>query len=341
MLQFKNGTPFKGTIALAPDPDGIDSLSAVVKGTFALGPEPRIADEQVPLALKDEYHGEPGKSSIRTASDLSLVKPGTDVLLAGTGYAPDGRAVSQFDVTLKVGPVNKTVRVIGDRAWEEKLLGAAAGKPEPVAKVPLVWERAFGGSDETASEPPALHAEPRNPVGAGFRHKDGKKKLAGLKLPNLEDPRALISSWRDRPAPAAFGPVCPFWEPRRSYAGTYDEAWQKGRAPYLPKDFDPRFSQLAPPDQVVPGYLKGGEPVEVTNATSSGTLRFHLPNVRLQVTYRLGGAGHVRPANLDTVLIEPDRGRLILVWRTVFPCDKKALQVQSIEVAFAPGGGGG
>ena len=35
---------------------------------------------------------------------------------------------------------------------------------------------------------------------------------------------------------------------------------------YLPVDFNPRFFQAAPPDQVVEGYLKGGEPVEILSA---------------------------------------------------------------------------
>src|SRR5919108_183167 len=85
---------------------------------------------------------------------------------------------------------------------------------------PLVWERAFGGTDVTPKGPTA---EPRNPVGAGFRAPDGQKPLAGMPLPNLEDPFAPISSWKDRPAPACFAPIAENWQPRLSYAGTYDD----------------------------------------------------------------------------------------------------------------------
>ena len=48
-------------------------------------------------------------------------------------------------------------------------------------------------------------------------------------------------SSKDRPAPACLAPIAEAWEPRRSFAGTYDAAWQQGRAPYLPTDLDPRF----------------------------------------------------------------------------------------------------
>jgi hypothetical protein len=338
MLQFKNRTPFEGAILLLPDADGVDSLYTVVKGTFTLADRPRPAEKQLPVALADQYRGDPGKSSLRIASDVALLKPGTDVLLVGTAYAPGGRPAPQADVTLRVGPVNKTVRVFGDRVWEAGMLGASISRPAPFERVTLTWERAFGGSDETPGRDPELHAEPRNPVGRGFRVKDGHKELGGLGLPNLENPKELIKAWKDRPAPAGFGPLCPHWEPRRSYAGTYDEKWQKQRAPYLPADFNPLFFQLAPPDQVVPGYLKGAEPIEVRGATPEGVLRSLVPAYRVQATYRLDGAAQVRPANLDTVLIEPDEGRLVLVWRAVLACDKKALRVREVEASLAAGG---
>ena len=73
MLQLKNGTPFPGTIYLIPDAEGIDSLFTVVKGTLTLGERLSLAEQQVPVALVDAYHGEPGKSSIKLPSDVSLM----------------------------------------------------------------------------------------------------------------------------------------------------------------------------------------------------------------------------------------------------------------------------
>jgi hypothetical protein len=321
-----------------PDPDGVDSVYAVIKATFTLGDKVAPAAEQLPVRPMDEYTAEPGRSSLKAVSDLSLVKPGTDVLLFGSAFAPAGQKVPQTEVTLAVGPVRKTVRVFGDRTWKPGLLGDKATPPIPFDRMPLVWERAFGGTDVTTREPPQMHAENRNPVGAGFFIKDGQKNREGLKLPNLENPKQLISSTRDRPEPMALGPIPGHWEPRRNYAGTYDEAWQKKRAPYLPKDFDARFFQVAPPDQVVPAYLKGGEPVEVLGATPSGVLRFRLPEYRIDVTYRLDDGDHIRPAQLDTVILEPGLARLCLVWRSVFPCDKKVLRVREVVATATPGG---
>src|SRR6266568_7657045 len=143
MLQFKNTTPFQGTIYLIPDAEGIDTIFAVVKATLVLGERLSLAEAQVPVTLADEYHGEPSKSSIRTPSNLSLTKPATDVLLLGTAYAPRGRPTTQMDVSLTAGPVRKTVRVFGDRLWERTRVAHAMSRPEPFETMPLVWERAY------------------------------------------------------------------------------------------------------------------------------------------------------------------------------------------------------
>jgi len=337
MLQLKNTTPFEAKILLMPDPQGVDSLYTIIKATFAMETQVTRAEEQCPIAAEDQYWGEPGTTSLKAASDLGLIKPGTDILMIGTAHAPGGKPAPQSDVSLTVGPVTRTIRVFGDRVWQSGLLGAKSSPPEPFQTMPLVWERAFGGFDQTKEKEPKVYAEERNPVGLGFRVKSGSKAIDGMKLPNIEDPGQMISSWKDRPAPACFAPVCASWEPRKSYAGTYDEPWQKHRAPYLPEDFDPRFFQLAAPDLVVSGYLKGGEETRILGATPSGELRFCLPRCALQVTYRLENQNHVRVPNMDTVIIEPDESRLCLLWRTVFPCDKKALRVSEVEVVLLSG----
>src|SRR2546430_3687510 len=107
------------------------------------------------------------------ASDLGLVKPATDVLLAGHAYANGGSSDKGVDVRLSIGTVRKTVRVFGDRVWDSGLLGARISPPQPFEKIPLIWERAFGGFDRTDGESPKVDSESRNPVGAGFRFRNG------------------------------------------------------------------------------------------------------------------------------------------------------------------------
>jgi hypothetical protein len=333
MLQLKKCPPFEATILLTPDPHGIESLYTIVKGTFIIAEKVVVDPKQIPINLADKFYAEPHLSSIREPGDLALIKPSTDVLLVGHAHAPNEHPIRQMDVHLTVGSaLRKSVRVFGDRFWSSGLFGAKISDPSPFVKMPLIWERAFGGTDKTENRSPKVETVERNPVGAGFRAKKGQKKLDGLKLPNLESPRALIRSWTDRPEPAGFGPICPHWEPRKQYAGTYDEAWQKSRSPFLPQDFDSRFFQAAPPELVSTAYLRGGEEIQAGGVTPKSTLRFQLPEYRFEVIYHLDSGKHPQRANLDTVLIHPDESRLVLLWRTVFACDKKALKVREIEV---------
>ncbi|HVT81740.1 MAG TPA: DUF2169 domain-containing protein [Phycisphaerae bacterium] len=329
MLQLKNNSRFKAMIMMAPDPKGVDTLFAVVKGTFAIGDKGVIAAaDQLPIVAADVLHGEPGKSSIKTPSDVSLMKPAADVLLLGHAYAQGGRA-TQVDVSMRVGTLTRTLRVTGNRTWASGLLGAKMSDPEPFDKMPLMWERSFGGFDSDAAKPEVVKYEERNPVGAGFRFV--KKNLAGAKMPNIEDPAHLVRGWQDRPPPAGTGPIGGAWQPRKAFAGTYDDAWQKSRAPYLPTDFDPRFLQLAPPEQIMPA-LEGGEPVELVHVTPSGRLAFALPKYKVGIAFNLDGKISSPPVKLDTCILEPDASRCVLVWRAALACDKKALRVREVVI---------
>ena len=328
MLQLKNDTPFAANIMLLPDADGIDTVYAVVKATFSLRNGVELADRQVPVALTDQHYGDPQTSSIRVPCDVSLGKRGTDVLVVGSAWAPGGQPVWQMDVSFTVGPIAKSLRVHGDRVWQESAGVSSIAWVAPFVRMPLVWERAYGGADETPSGPTA---RPDNPVGAGFRLPNGAKPLAGMPLPNVESVDRLVTQWRDTPAPSGCAAIAPHWEPRKSYAGTYDDAWQTSRAPYLPRDFDARFFQLAPTDQIAPAFFRGGEPVELHGLTPSGSQRFTLPAARVSVLYRLASGEEQREAVLDTVLVEPDDARLILVWRAALSCDKKTLTVKEVR----------
>lgn len=328
MLQLKNPTPFAASLMLLPDMNGVDALFGIVKGTFAVGPQLTIAEEQVPVTMADQHYGEPATTSIRAPSDVGLGKPGTDVVMIGSAWAPDGRPIWQSDVTLSVGSVSRTVRVFGDRVWESGAAGATIAWVAPFVRMPLVWERAFGGTDQTEKGP---RTEPRNPVGTGFRASGGSKPLVGLPLPNVEDPSALITSPGETPSPAGFGPIAAHWEPRTKFVGTYDEHWQRNRAPYLPADFDPRFFHFAPSSLAMP-RLRGDEPVAVAGVTPEGSLRFWLPRLSVALAYRRESGDDVQPCALETVIIEPDARRVVLVWRAALSCDKQALKIREVEV---------
>lgn len=333
MHQIVNESPFLAHLMILPNEQGVECAYAIVKGTFSMGSGLAIVEDQSPLVPADVFWGEPGVSSLKEASDFCLAKPSTDLVMVGSAHAPRGEPTTQVDVRLTVGSLSKTVRVFGDRVWQEGWFSTKPSTPQSFVQLPLTYERAFGGTDQSKLESGVVEAESRNPVGKGFRGRKSGLPIDGASLPNLEDPAQLIGKPSDRPNPCCFGAVCGHWEPRRSFAGTYDEAWQKGRAPYLPLDFDARFFNVAHPDLVSPTFLTGRTPVEIENATPDGLVRFQIPEVRPLVVYTVDGVEIAHSPNLDTVTIEPELNRFSLVWRAVEPCDKKTLKVRQILVA--------
>jgi hypothetical protein len=245
---------------------------------------------------------------------VAFVKPGTDVVLIGHAYAPDTRT-TEMRVGLRVGALSKQLLITGDRVWFRTAGLVSATKPRPFEKVPLIYERAFGGWDRGHPDVAKHTFEVRNPVGTGYRRAGGFQE--DLHLPNIEDPRSPIDGFGDRPAPAGFGFVSPHWQPRAQLAGTYDEAWEKTRAPLLAKDFDRRHLNAASPGLVADGYLRGDEAVAGVGLTADGRLHFTLPGappppVEIE---QIDGKAQPVELNLDTVIIEPDERRVMLLWR--------------------------
>jgi hypothetical protein len=326
--QIDNRTPFAAERGWVRDRDGAEVWLVAVKATFSIKPDgtAEVAEEQPPVLRLPEHYGEPGKSSVRYDADLVLTKKTTDVIVVGHAHAPEGRPVAQLDVGFRVGPVQKVLRVFGDRMWGA--WGATA--PQPFTRMPIVYERAYGGVDPK-SETPEKDWDWRNPVGTGFvaagSHADGTR------LPNIEDPNNLIGSRGDRPAPAGFGVIASHWQPRVGFAGTYDDHWMKTRQPLLAEDMDERWFQSAPADQQAPQFLRGGEPVVLLNLTPGGTLRFGLPKLYLGFETRFydGSREIHRKRALHSVVLEPDQEtgpRVSLVWHSALPCHFK---VQKLE----------
>ena len=331
MLQVVNQTPFTAALSVFPDAAGVETAYAVVKATFAIGATgPELSPAQLPLLAADVYWADPATSSLRAAAEYGLLKPATDVLLTGRAVAPsaDTRVA---DVSLSVGTVQRRVRVFGNRQWQRAGGGWRPSAPEPWQRMPLRWELAYGGV-APAADGGVPEFEARNPVGRGFVA-TGAEPQPGQPLPNLEDPDALLAEPHDRPRPACLAAIAPTWHPRRLYAGTYDEAWTRGRAPYLPLDFDARFFQVAPPDLVAPGFLQGGEAVRLGGVSAGGPIEFVLPRCGLALEFLFDGARVPRPAQLELLLFEPDAGRFQMLWRAALPVDKKLLKLRTLTVS--------
>ncbi|ABC33670.1 uncharacterized protein conserved in bacteria [Hahella chejuensis KCTC 2396] len=312
-----NHTPFVVEPLFFYDERNVPIVTVAVKascdivGTHHL----RFSEQQAPLCLAGEYWGAPETASYKYEPEAVPLKLTTDVVLVGHAV-PEKEGDSAVKVGVKVGPVSKIVQVYGNRLWDKVGDTFQPTPPQPIERIPLNYEHAFGGRDPRVPEGEPQYMSTSNPVGKGYMA-PGQDCLVGMPLPNLEDPRQLIQSWRDQPSPAGFGFISPHWLPRTPLAGTYDEEWQRTRAPLYPSDFDRRFFNAGSPGLVAAEYLSGGEDVVVINASERGALRFALPGLaapRCKLSFH--DANHVEmECRLDTLIINTDEHQVFLIWR--------------------------
>lgn len=308
MWAVNNQTPYAANRAWGRDKDGVHQWIVAVKATYDIGDDGSVAlaEKQLDCLLLPEHHGEDGVSSLRYDADVVGPKPTTDIVLNGTAYAPQGRPTTSFLVSLRVGTVRKVLKVVGNRSWKQGVLGRTPSATEPVAQVPLVYERAYGGFDQTEPDPEKQRIDARNPVGCGLVTR------VGHPLPNFEYPVGSL----EKAGPAGFGVIASHWSPRLELQGTYDDAWKTGRFPLLPTDWDPRSLLCSPADQRPQAHLRGGEIVDLENLTPGGRLSFGLPKVYLRFRTRIDGQFEEHRGHLSTVIIEPDHRRVCLVWQS-------------------------
>lgn len=247
-------------------------------------------------------------------TDVAPHKPSSDLLLSATCHPPGGKPATACRVAFLVGRWSKELIAVGDRVWKGGVPTIAA----PFTQMPIRYENSFGGPGYAL-----------NPAGTGFN--DGR-------LPNVEIPGALITSPDHRPTPAGFGPIAPDSPARMKKAGTYDKKWLKERWPWYPEDFDWSYFNAAPEDQQLPGYLRGDEELMFENLHPEHSIyKTRLPGMRARcmVVDRVDGAERLRevPLVLDTLWVDMDAEKLVLVWRG--NVEVRSLDLLDIERVYA------
>lgn len=206
-------------------------LSVVVKARFALRHDASMLVATAPtIDERDQHADDDPTRSLVSASDMVPYRPRADVWLSGHAHAPRGRAVTVSMVRLglyrsQTALLDKSVHVMGDRS-------SASATPTPFTKMPLVWERAYGGIGFDD-----------NPVGVGADER--------ALVPNLLHP--------DDPERAAgFAPISRYWKLRRGTLDTAGRRVLEQDVPTVPEGFDWAYFQAAPHDQRV-SFLTGDE----------------------------------------------------------------------------------
>jgi hypothetical protein len=336
-MEIYNLTPFPVLHAIAMDGSGAEHLIVVSKMSWRINPDGALTqhEEQKPIVTAPVYRGDPQSSSLMYESDVVPQKAGTDCILIGHAWAPK-TGTARLDAVFSVGPVSKVVRVFGERKWEKVLGMRNRLGPVPFEKIPLIYERAFGGADESYPDAACHETCLANPVGRAFLAKKSKKEIEGILFPNLEDPGDPYENVSSRPRPAGFGAIAPFWKPRADYTGTQDDNWQKRISPLPPADLKPEFFNCASPGLTSKGFLRGNELVALGHAVAGKPMfRFSLPGTRPQVGLRIGPDRSEITMNLDTVIVEPDDMRVQMVWRGALNVHGRVKDIRQIRIAAA------
>lgn len=270
---------------------GKPHLSVAVKARFALRHDAPMLIAKSPQMVERDAHADddPTRSLVR-ASDMVPYRPAADIWLTGHAHAPRGRMVTVSVVRLALfrgrdALLDKMLHVVGDRA------GAAAA-PEPFAKLPIVYERAYGGIGFDD-----------NPVGVGA----DERPL----LPNVVYP--------DQPErPAGLGPVSRYWKLRRGTMDTQERRELERATPSVPEGFDWRYFQAAPADQRVP-FLNGDEWLVLDGLHPSMVrIQSRLPKARgvARILSRTGDdRGDAIAMVADTLAIDADEQTCSITWR--------------------------
>lgn len=236
--------------------------------------------------------------------DACMPKLRSELLVTGKCFAAQGSLATASAVRVKIGRIDKTLYVIGDRTWSR----GAPTNPEPFNEMPIVYERAFGGEGYAM-----------NPVGRGYAPVRTDKGEVHP-LPNIEDPKQLIRAPKDRPPPSGLGAYDIMWPQRFSKAGTYDEKWLKDLFPGFAADTDLAMFNAAPLDQQFDGAWSGEEAFSFENMhPTKKVIEGRLPGVlaRCFITQKTPAGEVFREIEmrLDTVHMFPHAERGILLFR--------------------------
>lgn len=240
--------------------------------------------------------------------DLGFPKLHGEFLVYGSAFSP--KPVRGLEVQVHVGDLTKTLSVIGNRVWKLH----ASGEPEPFTSMPIHYGNAFGGPDYA-----------KNPLGKG-----AIPDKAGIRpVPNVQDPRHLVLSPDDTPAPAGFTAYPLTWPQRLRHLGKVGDQWLLEDWPHLPADTNGELFSAAPDDQRLRGFFTGSEKIEIRNMhPEKSVISSVLPSLRARVfvNQQSGNKDTFRevPCRAETLWLFPDREVGIILYRgTVATADEE------------------
>jgi hypothetical protein len=313
------------------------------KATFEVGADRTLRlDTDSPVELL----GEDTETTLGVMpSDLPIRRgPQFEVWMLGAAYAQGGAPTSEMVVTLSVANRSASLRVVGDRQWWAGPNGPVLSPPAPFSRMPLTWERAFGGSAEVWLDERSTTqvAHPMNPRGRGFDPTRDVQALGRVVYaapgyprtdyvrlaPNLEDPSHPIRVPTDAPEPLCFAPPpmdCGIASRRMA------EVFQ------LPEEQRPYLSEVAGL-RALPAWVFDaaplGHPATLTGCRPDGDFAFVIPGTVPVMDYVLGDRTGSRPLVPQSMMILPEERRFYIVYRHFFMMRADAGQERSVRLRF-------
>jgi len=287
---LNNRTPFATELFAFPNADGQEIAVLVISASFLID---------------------------QNEADVAIYKPYVDVIINATAYSPHGRPSNTLEVGIQLADIHKHLIIQGDR---KSLVRGVASKPQPFITMPIVYERAYGGTYIDPTNPDRQDIYTRNPVGVEYKGALSADPGVQTNYPNIN---YLKSSKEYRQnLPAGFGAIARSWSPRRELAGTYDEDWLKNQWPLPPHDYNPLHNQAAPVDQQS-RTIQGGEEIMLLNLTTESEWCFRLPSLTFPTRLFFGRRPQEVLPKLDTILIDADSRTVTLSHRLAIPIERK------------------
>jgi hypothetical protein len=325
-MSFINATKFTAIDVPYIDRNGREVVIAIVKETFEVDEAGRIhrAECGSEIRAADEpYDPTNVRGSLRYPSDVCEEKVGTDVVVVGEAVLL--RPAPFVDVGIRVRDVLVPMRVHGPRIYYRGSSGVVISPAAPFERMPVVYERAYGGATEDWSV-----VEERNPAGVGVAKRD--VDLIHTPAPQIEHPAKPHARASDRHQPVGCGAIMSHWSPRREHVGTVDELWKETRMPLMPLDFNIRFNNIASPSLIFEEPLTAGDAIAVAGM-SPKPLVFTLPSFPVIILgiYAQSPKISARP-HIDTLLIEPGERRFELIARCALKLGRGRDSLREVRV---------
>lgn len=324
-MELANASPLAARIRVwdGDAPGRRDGL-VVAKGTWQYSPEGAVSlDIAKPFPLLDRDEATP--FGIMPRDDLARDPSGFEVIFLGSAHAPRGSATTELTVSLRVGEVERSLCVLGDRVVRDGVISA----PLPFTRMDIGWSNAFGGSAEVLidRDAPVVVCDQRNPSGKGFdplpqalalcealkAPKGYPEILAGARaLPNVEDPAHRITAATDAPEPAS-------WATRSLSSAAHGlraidlDASQRVGSPVLT---DRAYHRAV--DEWIIERPREGAVVELHGLDPDGAVRFSLPRLRVACDFQVGASATTLELLPEVLLIVGPWRRFTVLYRARF-----------------------